>query len=522
MYAEDRLGCEAIETGWIVKQIIDANLRLFFADGTERKLGSATDALLMNISNFGAAFERERAVARTRDKMFSKAASGQHTGGCCYGYDSVAVNGHVELRVNPIEAAVVRRIFEMSVAGLGIKKIATTLNDEGVRGPKNQWSATGVRDLLRNERYCGTLLFGRTRWEVRGGVRRKIDVPKSEWKGTERQDLRIVPDALWTAVRGRIDSTFKTYLRQQGGRLTGKPERGLMASSYLLSGMLVCGLCGGSLTGRTTRSTSDQEHRYYVCGTHRTRGRTACTNNLSLNADAIHNMIVTAFQNDVLTVERVERTVRGALEDQSEHPAQVEARRQALTQALEKVESELERLTNAIAGGADLKSVLEALKNRERERDDLRTKIEHTEGLAKAAAAWDSGAHGEALRAALADWHGLLDAEPVVARQILRKLLLGPIHVLPEQDDEGRWTFSFVAPATYDRAIYGIIGVTAGTESFRVTRRRMGSVPVDDFDAELRRLLTDHASMVSGTSVVPYQACREGGSNPHELALKGF
>ncbi len=452
MYAEDRLGREAIETGWIVKQIIDSNLRLFFADGTERKLGSATDALLMNISNFGAAFEHERAVARTRDKMFSKAASGQHTGGRCYGYKSVAVNGHVELRVDPAEAAIVRRIFEMSVAGQGIKTIAITLNDEGVPGPKNQWSATGVRDLLRNERYCGTLLFGRTRWEVRAGVRRKIDVSKSEWKRTERPDLRIVPEALWTAARDRINATFKTYLRQQGGRLTGKPERSLMASSYLLR---------------------------------------------------IHSMIVTAFQDDILTVERVERTVRGALEDRAEHPAQVEARRQGLAQALGKVESEIERLTSAIAGGADLKSVVEALKSRERERDDLRVRIEYADGLAKAAAAWDSGAQGEVLRVALADWHGLLDAEPVVARQILRKLLLGPIHVLPEQDDEGRWTFSFAAAATYDRAIHGIIGV-------------------NDFDADLRRLLTDHASMVSGTCVVPYQACREGGSNPHELALKGF
>ena len=267
--------------------------------------------------------------------------------------------------------------------------------------------------------------------------------------------------------------------------------------------MLVCGLCGGSLTGRTARSRSGQEHRYYVCGTHRTRGRTACTNNLSLNGDTIHSMIVTAFQDDILTVERVERTVRGALEDRAEHPAQVEARRQGLAQALGKVESEIERLTSAIAGGADLKSVVEALKSRERERDDLRVRIEYADGLAKAAAAWDSGAQGEVLRVALADWHGLLDAEPVVARQILRKLLLGPIHVLPEQDDEGRWTFSFAAAATYDRAIHGIIGV-------------------NDFDADLRRLLTDHASMVSGTCVVPYQACREGGSNPHELALKGF
>src|SRR5215471_14501949 len=114
MYAEDRLGRDVVETGYLAKRIIDNGVRLFFADGTDRKLESATDALLMAISNFGAAFERERASARVRDKMFSKVRSGHHTGGRVYGYVSMLVEGHVELRVNPAEASVERRLFELS------------------------------------------------------------------------------------------------------------------------------------------------------------------------------------------------------------------------------------------------------------------------------------------------------------------------------------------------------------------------------------------------------------------------
>lgn len=232
MHAEDRFGRDVVETGYLAKRIIDNGVRIFFADGTERKLESATDALLMAISNFGAAFERERASARVRDKMFSKVRSGHHTGGRGYGHVSVPVEGHAELRVSPAEAPVVLRFFELSAQGRGNKRIAGILNGEGIAGPKGsgQWSATGIRDMLRNERYRGVLVFGRTKWEVRKGIRRKVQVPKAEWVRVDAPHLRIVPKPLWQAVQQRLDKTFASHRRQHDGRLNGNPERSIIAS----------------------------------------------------------------------------------------------------------------------------------------------------------------------------------------------------------------------------------------------------------------------------------------------------
>src|SRR6266481_1827894 len=194
------------------KQIIDNGVRIFFADGTERKLESAQDALLMAISNFGAAFERERASERVRDKMFSKARSGHHTGGRVYGYDAVPVDGHIELRVNPAEAPAVRRLFELSAQGHGIKRLAGILNAEGIPGPKGsgRWSATGIRDMLRNDRYRGVLVFGRTTWEVRKGLRRKVQAPEAEWIRLEVPHLRIVPEVLWRTTHQRLEQQGPT------------------------------------------------------------------------------------------------------------------------------------------------------------------------------------------------------------------------------------------------------------------------------------------------------------------------
>src|SRR5260370_23304891 len=56
MHAEDRLGRDVVETGYLAKRIIDNGVRFFFADRTERELGKAQDALTIPTSYFGAAF----------------------------------------------------------------------------------------------------------------------------------------------------------------------------------------------------------------------------------------------------------------------------------------------------------------------------------------------------------------------------------------------------------------------------------------------------------------------------------
>jgi DNA invertase Pin-like site-specific DNA recombinase len=67
---------------------------------------------------------------KTHRGMEGRVLRGQHTGGRCYGYDSVPVDGTTakQLVVNASEAEVIRRIFDMSANGQSLKTIAKTLN----------------------------------------------------------------------------------------------------------------------------------------------------------------------------------------------------------------------------------------------------------------------------------------------------------------------------------------------------------------------------------------------------------
>ena len=65
---------------------------------------------------------------KTHRGMEGKLLRGLHTGGSCFGYETVQADGGKRLRVNDAEADLVRRIFEMSAGGAALKTIAKTLN----------------------------------------------------------------------------------------------------------------------------------------------------------------------------------------------------------------------------------------------------------------------------------------------------------------------------------------------------------------------------------------------------------
>ena len=161
MTEESRLGRESIETGFALKQLIQAGVRVFFyMEDRERTLDSPIEKIMMQLTGFADELEREKARQRTYDAMQRKAKAGHVTGGRVFGYDNVEIVGpdgqrsHVERRINEGEAAVVRRIFELCAAGAGLTRITKTLNADGAvspraqRGRPNAWAASSVREVL--------------------------------------------------------------------------------------------------------------------------------------------------------------------------------------------------------------------------------------------------------------------------------------------------------------------------------------------------------------------------------------
>ena len=194
MSEESRLGREAIETAYALKQLITGGVRLFFyLEDRERTFDSPTDKLLMSVTAFADELEREKARQRTYDAMQRKARAGHVTGGRVFGYDNLEVlepdrrRSHVERRINDREASVIRRMFEMCADGAGLTRITKTLNADGVPAPRAQlgrpqaWAKASVRAVLRRSLYAGEVVWNRSRKRDRWGRQHQHARPETEW-----------------------------------------------------------------------------------------------------------------------------------------------------------------------------------------------------------------------------------------------------------------------------------------------------------------------------------------------------
>lgn len=467
MSEESRLGRESIETAWTLKRITDAGVRVFFyLTDQERTLDTATDKVMMSLTSFAAEMERERACQRTHDALLRRARAGHVANGVCFGYRNVPVlEGERRLHstrvIEPAEAAVVRRIFEMSAAGMGYQKIARTLNDEGAAAPSprrpgrvHSWSTTTIRDALNRETYRGRLIWNQRRRGVRQGKRVVRKRPESEWVTLDVPELRIVSDELWQAAHERLAASRTLYFQRLGEPAYTPPVNGL-DSPYLLTGLLSCGACGGTMFAHR-HGHKNRLFFAYMCTSYHVRGRAVCKNGLEANMTGADEAVLTAVEQDVLRVEVLETALLKALEA-GQTPGRHEAQGGRLRDELGRLEAEVARLAGAIATGGDLPALLAAMQERERRRAYLRAELAALER--QAAVRRDAGAVEHALdvmRKALTDWQGMLQQEPPAARQALRALLAGRLVFSPQERDGVRF-YTFEGPGTISPVIAGVL-----------------------------------------------------------------
>ena len=98
----------------------------------------------------------------------------------------------------------------------------------------------------------------------------------------------------------------------------------------------------------------------------------------------------------------------------------------AIVKQLATVERDLVRLTAAVTAGGELDTLVAAIKEREKAREALRLELRSLERAGRAATL-DLPAVERQLRAKLDEWKAVLRKHVPQARQVLKKLLAGPL-----------------------------------------------------------------------------------------------
>ena len=151
-----------------------------------------------------------------------------------------------ELKRVPEEAAVVKRIFDMYLSGLGIHKIASIFNKEGIERNKTRfWPDSTIAYILTNERYMGDALLQKRYTDEKMPYflsRNKGQVPKYY---IENSNEPIVTKEEFMAAR---------RLMAQNTNRTKKK----ISSVY--KGLLICPECR-----RLMRRMENKKGPYWVC-----------------------------------------------------------------------------------------------------------------------------------------------------------------------------------------------------------------------------------------------------------------
>jgi site-specific DNA recombinase len=313
-----------------------------------------------------------------------------HHGGRCFGYRSVPIEDATrrdqygrpmitgaQLRVDPEQAKIVRKIFTLYAEGLSIKATTKRLNADSIESPRpragreHSWAPSSVKSILENKRYIGLVTYGRTQ-KVRNpqtGKRIYRHKPESEWIRVASPDQRIVSDKLWNLVQARLAFVNSTY-GSHGGK--GGLLRSRAASSpYIFSGLLKCGVCGGAVTivsgkGTTHRSAS------YGCPAREFRG--TCGNTRRIPSEVLETQLLAKLQQDVFSPAALDYVFHKLEIELSKHFSGIGDTLETMRRRKATLEAELKNLSSVVAGGMDSPSLHQAITEREAEIKTLTAK----------------------------------------------------------------------------------------------------------------------------------------------------
>jgi site-specific DNA recombinase len=509
---QKQIGREMTEVAYILKRLAKVGVEVWsYMEDRCLTPRNPKDKLLSSVQGYADEDHRVKTAERMHEAHSRLARAGRVTGGRCFGFrrkkvfsgtdrDGNPLYSHTECEINQEEAAVIRRIFELfGVEELGLKSIARQLNAEGAPAPRPYhrkdgslpapaWATSTVREILGRSIYVGRPTWGKYKKRDEWGQVRASRRPESEWTRAERPDLRIVSDELWNRVQARRSKFGERALRFSSGRLAGRPPRD--GAINLLASLAACAVCGSGLVVETSSGPlldafaadalpapgdapaqrRGEPYRFYRCYSNRHKGASSCANALRVRADDMHEAVLQAVEQHVLTPEAIEAVITLSERDESQ-------RRRAVLEREEKgLGRKIQRLVDAVADGADAKALLEGLRKLEAQRDGVRAKLAALRPLPRLPI--------KIVESRLADWRRMLRANPTQGREVLRRVLKGRIRFTPRGDG-----YEFECPTRFDRLFAGIVaprpafvarGDLRGTEQIRSR---------DTFDAGYERVL---------------------------------
>ena len=203
---------------------------------------------------------------KIRSVKRDKQRKGQFIGGKpMYGYKMHPTEKN-KIVIDEEVAPIVRRIFAMALDGMSCRKIAATLNEEGVPTPATYcgwnmgrkgpyaglWSSERISEMLQNETYIGNMVQGRM-VKISYKSKKCLKQSRENWVVVEGTHEPLVDEETFRKVRMLVDSRKHTRSRTY---------------DFLLKGLIFCHECGYPLATLNRKNAAGEERLFFVCRTY--------------------------------------------------------------------------------------------------------------------------------------------------------------------------------------------------------------------------------------------------------------
>lgn len=205
VYDLDRLGRNA-ELTEFTNLLNYLDVKLYSArEGIEVKSDTAIDRMINNIKYSMAELESQKISHRVKGGHLAKQENKQFAGGrIAVGYYHNKTTSKLE--VVETEAQLVKRIYQMAQSD-GIQKIATTLNNEGLKTKRGKrWTGATVYGILTNEMYIGRKKYSAYYKESKDKYTKGTIWTEETTRYYEDENLRIISDELFNKVQDIMKS----------------------------------------------------------------------------------------------------------------------------------------------------------------------------------------------------------------------------------------------------------------------------------------------------------------------------
>lgn len=283
-----RFARNTLDTLKYVRRLKERNIAVIFEKENINTLEMSGEFLLTILSSI-AQQESESISGNVKLGLKMKKERGEIVGfKHCLGYDYD--NDSHEIKIQQDEAEIVRHIFNRYCEGAGSTIIARELTEAGYVPPKGgeKWADSTIRGIIKNEKYKGDVLQGKT--FTIDPITHKRMINKGE------EDKYYIENNHEAIVSAEVYEKAQSILEKRSGAIETGRRKGIYSRKYTFSSRVFCGFCGSVFVRRNLYNNTNHETKVWQCMSYVKNGKKFCPETKAIRENVIENCFVEAYE----------------------------------------------------------------------------------------------------------------------------------------------------------------------------------------------------------------------------------